>query len=61
MSESIIAEEIGTREQMAVVDKVPTTAYEDCGDSEYQLGESAEVNEPDESDTTSEMIDNDEI
>jgi hypothetical protein len=43
------------------VDKVLTTAYEDRGDAEYPLGELAEVNEPDESDTTSETIDNDEI
>ena len=56
MSESTTAREIGTGEQMAAVDKVPTSAYEDHGDAEYQLGESAEVNELDESDTTSETI-----
>jgi hypothetical protein len=61
MSESTTAEEIGTGEQIAAVDNVPTTAYKDRGDAEYQLGESVEVNEPDESDTTSETIDNDEI
>jgi len=61
MSKSTTAKEIGTGEQMAAVDKVLTTAHEDRGDVEYQLGESAEVNEPDESDTTSETIDNDEI
>jgi hypothetical protein len=55
------AEEIETGEQMAAVDKVPTTAHEDRGDAEYPLSESVEVNEPNESDTTSETIDNDGI
>lgn len=45
---------------MAAVDKVPTTVHEDRGDAEYPLCESAEVNERDKSDTTSETIDNDE-
>jgi hypothetical protein len=48
-------------EQIAVVDKVPTTAHKDRANTEYQLSESAEVNKLDESDTTSETIDNDEI
>jgi hypothetical protein len=60
-SESTIAKEIGTREQMAAVDKVLTTAHEDRAGAEYPLGELAEVNEPDESDITSETTDNDEI
>jgi hypothetical protein len=60
-SEFTIVEEIGTREQMAAVDKVPTTAHEDRGNAEYSLGELVELNEPDESNTTSETIDNDEI
>ena len=45
---------------MAAVDKVPTTAHEDRGDTEYPLGKSVEVNKPNESNTTSETIDNDE-
>jgi hypothetical protein len=39
MSESTTAKEIGTGEQIAAVDKVPTTAHKDRGDAEYQLGE----------------------
>jgi len=35
MSESTTAKEIRTREQIAVVDKVLTTAYEDCGNAKY--------------------------
>ena len=46
---------------MAAVDKVPTTVYKDRSNEEYPLGESAEVNECDKSNTTSETIDNDEI
>jgi hypothetical protein len=46
---------------MAAVDKVPTTAYKDRSDAEYPLSELVEVNEPDESNTTSETIDNDGI
>jgi hypothetical protein len=57
--ESATAEEIGAREQTAAVDKVWTT--EDRSNAEYLLGELAEVNEHDVSDTTSETIDNDEI
>ena len=45
---------------MAAVEKVPTTVHEDLSDAKYPLGKSAEVDEHDESDTTSETIDNDE-
>jgi hypothetical protein len=61
MSESTIVEEIGTREQIGVVDKEPTTAHEGRGNVEYLLSESVEVNKPDESDIISETIDNNEI
>ena len=58
-SECATAEEIGAGEQTAAVEKVPTT--KDHSNAEYPLGESAEVNEPDESDATSETVDNNEI
>jgi hypothetical protein len=61
ISKSTTAEEIETGEQMAAVDKVPTTAYKDRGNTEYLLGKSVEVNKPDRSDTTSKTIDNNRI
>ena len=56
-SEFIIARKIRAGEQIAVADKVPTTVLEDSSNAEYLLGELAEVNERDDSDTTSEWID----
>ena len=61
MSESTTAKEIRTREQIAVVDKVLTTAYEDCGNAKYQLSKLAKVNKPNKSNTTSKTINNDKI
>jgi hypothetical protein len=42
MSESTTAEEIGTGEQMAAVDKVPTTAHEDRDNTRGYSGYKAE-------------------
>jgi hypothetical protein len=60
-SKSTTAEEIETREQIAAVDKVLTTAYKDHSDTKYLLSKLVEVNKPNESNTTSETIDNDRI
>ena len=46
---------------MAAVDKGPINLHEGHSDTEYPLGELAEVNERDGSDTRSETLDNDEI
>jgi hypothetical protein len=60
-SEFTTAKEIETKEQIATVNKVLTTAYEDHSDTEYLLSKLVEVNKPDEPDTTSKTIDNNKI
>jgi hypothetical protein len=58
LGESTKAEGIRTGEQIAVVNKVPTIARKGRGNDEYPCGESGEVDDHSESDTTSQTMEN---
>jgi len=59
-SKFMVAREIKAGEKITMVNIVPTTVLKDSGTTEYLLSESVESNKHDESDTTSEVIGNNE-